>query len=763
MEKNKFVPKSFQPTSDADFKEIRRRVLYFLPERNFEGAKELLQSTLDFLSHESSGSDWSMDMDQLLQTFYSSAFAPPYRGSASKSRICIGMDLLHTQLASTKLEQPLNEIPKPILISALQALAGLHEITTIHTLGGKLDNADAAYRILQRLVSGVGVRHIKPGTPTRLYEKDFNVVLNVYCNYGRMDMAHRVIALQKRTSNAPALSSVSFSILFKGYGKLADSYNVNMLVKQAEACEIQADVILFNSLIDAYINCGEYQKAQKVFDYMNNPDSNHSIAAEYPNLFHPSRCPAPNKRTYNIILKGFANRGLYADAQKHAEEMERKKFWDHVTTNTLVQAAVKALAFDAAETLLEKYTEPNPSQSQEYHPNAEAYTSTMDAFAKRGDMTRALELLKKMKDRGVEPNEFTYTCLIGALAKSKKIDQAKKMLKYMKSMGLRPKVVTYNAFISGLAHRDKFTDDQSHNRHVDEAIMILKEMMQEGIRPNPSGVSVLVGAFGKCEQPRVAEAVALVTKLEREGIISKNNIRISTSLVQVFGAAGDFTRAMSRFRSIRNPDVAAVNAWLDACVRCDKDQAALKSFHHFFQCSEAKLRPDVISYSTMITSSLKKISYEGLKEARKFYEEMKYQRRVSPDNGLVDIILKGVIVSGQNDCLLATDVRFVAGVLRDAEKLEWGEGQLERRKRAVQTIMTGRMAGTWKEESDLYGLTSVDDYEDQLFKKHGWNKVDSGFRLWGADLRRGSGRRAERDDFLQSKGWNNVDSGFRII
>ncbi len=122
-----------------------------------------------------------------------------------------------------------------------------------------------------------------------------------------------------------------------------------------------------------------------------------------------------------------------------------------------------------------------------------------------------------------------------------------------------------------------------------------------------------------------------------------------------------------------------------------------------------------------------------------------------------------MIEYGQNDSLLAADVRFVAGVLRDAEKLEWGEGQLERRKRAVQTIMTGRIAGTWEEESELYGLRSADDYEDQLFKKHGWNKVDSGFRLWGADLMQGSRRKSQQDDFLQSKGWNNVDSGFRII
>ena len=95
-----------------------------------------------------------------------------------------------------------------------------------------------------------------------------------------------------------------------------------------------------------------------------------------------------------------------------------------------------------------------------------------------------------------------------------------------------------------------------------------------------------------------------------------------------------------------------------------------------------------------------------------------------------------------------SDVRFLASVLRDAEALTWAEGQLERRKRAVQTIMTGR-----KEEEFTV--------EDELFQKKGWNRVDSGFSLWGrtsAEPKPKSG-----DDFLQSKGWNDVDSGFRII
>jgi hypothetical protein len=123
-----------------------------------------------------------------------------------------------------------------------------------------------------------------------------------------------------------------------------------------------------------------------------------------------------------------------------------------------------------------------------------------------------------------------------------------------------------------------------------------------------------------------------------------------------------------------------------------------------------------------------------------------------------------MIENSKNGGLHAKEVRFVAGALRDAEKLDWGEGQLERRKLAIQTVMTGRIADAWEEEAGLYGLLEVeDDSEDELFKRHGWNKVDSGFRLWGAESVDIEAREERRDNFLESKGWNNVDSGFRII
>ena len=110
----------------------------------------------------------------------------------------------------------------------------------------------------------------------------------------------------------------------------------------------------------------------------------------------------------------------------------------------------------------------------------------------------------------------------------------------------------------------------------------------------------------------------------------------------------------------------------------------------------------------------------------------------------------------------ASDARFVAGVLRDAEKLNWGEGQLGRRKSAIDAAMRKNVANAWEEEAELYGLWKINGntrkLEDSMFERHGWNEVDSGFRLWGPGKVSKS-----TDNFLQSKGWNNIESGFRMF
>jgi hypothetical protein len=171
---------------------------------------------------------------------------------------------------------------------------------------------------------------------------------------------------------------------------------------------------------------------------------------------------------------------------------------------------------------------------------------------------------------------------------------------------------------------------------------------------------------------------------------------------------------------------------------------------------------------------------------------MKFQRRIFPDKVLVNVIIRELVEKSRSGriggaVIQASDARFAAGVLRDAEQLKWDDGQLERRKHVTELAMRKCVGSVWDEEAGLYGLwksssskSEEDEQQNTMFERHGWNQVDSGFQLWGAGKRNvdlhnvSSSRRTSsktsvadngigRDKFLQSKGWNDMESGFRIF
>ena len=142
-------------------------------------------------------------------------------------------------------------------------------------------------------------------------------------------------------------------------------------------------------------------------------------------------------------------------------------------------------------------------------------------------------------------------------------------------------------------------------------------------------------------------------------------------------------------------------------------------------------------------------------------------------------ILTAMVRGGGTLGLDDKDVRFTLAVMRDAKKLDWLPGQLAKRERAVKSVFMGRISEVWKEDEFGYGMmdNTKEEEEDPLFKKKNWNKIDSGFRLWGGSVNgkntppknkmmnssRSGAANLGPDEFLESKNWNDMDSGFRIL
>jgi len=190
-------------------------------------------------------------------------------------------------------------------------------------------------------------------------------------------------------------------------------------------------------------------------------------------------------------------------------------------------------------------------------------------------------------------------------------------------------------------------------------------------------VALVVDGLGKCNPPRCEEARELVNHLEfnaRERLtnngyyqaddgkgISLSNDKIATALIRSYGRANELDSAMELFsRILPAPDVVAFNALLDALCRNEKLKLALDMFKKhasFKELNEQEeravdanasgtmrsdkqqkivVKPDVVTYTTLISGLLQLKSRAATKRAKFLYNEMKQKWWISPDTILVD-------------------------------------------------------------------------------------------------------------------------------
>lgn len=639
-------------------------------------------------------------IDKAFRSVTTYAFSTPY----TLERINLGMHALKLQLhpetfdadqsvngspndrKKHQLMKPYNSIPRGTWLKALCALTSTEinsrssgkSILSISTADEHqfITPAHASFRILQRLITKKGVRISNKGKQQQqqLDERDFNMVLHAHSTTNQMHAAHRVMALQERTPHAPPLSPVPYSILLKAYGQREDIKNVEMSIYHAKRNGVVPDIVMANTVLDAFVNCGLADRAEELFGALTTGNGGEDI-------FWPLL--RPNVRTYNTMLKGMATEGRIDEAMRMSETMRKSGIWDDITTNTLVKVAVTAQEFEVAECLLSNYTSSVSSKYTNRHPNVEAYTELIDGYAKDNQLEKALETMQLMQNRGVSPNEYTYTCIVGALTRNNKVRQAKKMIEYVTGLqdfasssrrGRRLLTPIFNAFLSGLLSVDgnehSNAPGQSHSLNILEALNMLSEMEQMNIYPNVVTVTLLVDGLANCNPPRSKEAKDLVQHLEFTARakqkrysqalngstdVSLSNTRIATALIRAYGRANDLDSAMEAFRRISTPDVIALNALLDACCRCSELKLALDTFKKYASFEEWKndayvvgtgvggeetrirpIKPDVVTYTTLIAAVLQLKTKNASKRASMLYDEMKQVWRISPDTILVD-------------------------------------------------------------------------------------------------------------------------------
>jgi leucine-rich PPR motif-containing protein len=716
--------------------ELKFRLMTNLQQRDYEAALNDIQQFCAGVTKQLSYQE-SERLTDLVQSYLNHVL----NKDAMKCYQALQLQFSLSKLMAT----PFHQVPKRTLLDMIKALTST-EYNKNTLQQRQLSNA--AYRLLQRLVTG---KQVRARQQYPLYDVDWNRVLGAFCKDGRVDRAYQLIAWRSKLKEQPALSAVTFSILLRGHGLLGQQQQVLRVWEHALEYGIVPDIVMVNTLLNAFVESNDILGARKFFE---------QIRSRYVGGFFREVPPYANARTYNTMLKGLANAGLVDDAIKLGKEMDDQRFWDFVTTNTMVHAAIITENYELAESMLGARTIVHKSPGR--HPNVDAYTGLLDAYAKSDQLDKAVATLKTMRQRKVDATEITYTCLIAGFGRNNKIGQALKMIDFMSSTGIKPSCAVYNALISALVE-DSTSDHNGSDGNVpfdtrvDQALKILKNMVQAGVKPDAITVSTLVAALGKCSSPRVDAAKLLVRGLGDQMLLPAGDVQVVTALVKTCGAGGDFAGAVDAFKTLQTVDAVSINVLLDVCCRCGDDRMVSDTFDRYFLRNKG-LQPDVVSYTILIDSLLKRETATSVSKAYTKYLSMKTRSNILPDRTLVDIVLKALVRIGRSRSLSKNEAYFITDVLKDAGKLEWEMSQLQQRRRAVRSVLGENHREVWRRDKEMQGMLQPED--DELFRRKGWNQVNSSFRVWGALA---DTRQASDDEFLKSKRWNRMESGFRIL
>ena len=420
-----------------------------------------------------------------------------------------------------------------------------------------------------------------PKSSLQCKEDDIMPMLSDCVSTGDMISAQKIFSWLEE--NGIPLTAKIYSLMLKGYGRRQNIRMVDKLLINFSLKNISVDLVMFNTVLDAYIRCGKPQKAARLFQLLSPIKFEKcipsvdivNIHASVVSLFAASNLQF-NVRTYNTYLKALRELGpeTYQLSLDVVLEMEKIGVSaDSITVNTLINACVLVGDLEGAERMLS-------STSASAIPGVEAYTSLLVGYTEKRDVDGAFSVLELMKTRGIAPNGYTLTALMTACLASGAEGRAKELLRrnneifFSKDASISSTLrnedlaALYGAYIIGVTKMYP-----KNNRWATKEIdSILKDMDYLRLLPDITTVNAYLQYLFGGEESRGAAGTSNVFKaLKFAQATMANGVSLDdysySILFTALGKEGYVEEALALYRS--SPiqlDAPAVNSLLRAFV-----------------------------------------------------------------------------------------------------------------------------------------------------------------------------------------------------
>ncbi|XP_078161463.1 pentatricopeptide repeat-containing protein At2g17210-like [Carex rostrata] len=232
-----------------------------------------------------------------------------------------------------------------------------------------------------------------------------------------------------------------------------------------------SNIILMNSLLDAYAKCDLMELALQLFDNM-----------EERNLF-----------TWNTMVSGFASCGKPNEAITFFVEAQRELG----SPNSVTMLGLLEACVCLAEVIFSNCAH-GMAVKNGFINGLAVGTGLVDAYGKCGDLVSAREVFDEMPKRNI----LTYNAMIGALGMNGRGMESLTLLEEMKSNGLEPNGVTVLTVLSACSHAGL----------VKEGLAFFDKMVNEiSFQPQMEHYSCVVDMLGRAGD--LKGAISFIEKL----------------------------------------------------------------------------------------------------------------------------------------------------------------------------------------------------------------------------------------------------------
>lgn len=372
-----------------------------------------------------------------------------------------------------------------------------------------------------------------------------------------------------------------------------------------------------------------------------------------------SRRPNPSTKAINIAIDCWANT-RDKDAGFRAEELMRLADEKLPGTFAMVLHAWAnsrhVMAPERSLELLREILQHPTHDTEEDELMTHVFNTAMKTWVQSGRGREAAEtvegLLRQMVESNVIPSTVTYSTVVDAWTQCEKLEQkgravqrAEKILDNMirhYSSGLaavKPNTITFTSCIVAYSHcRNLPEAPERAEKLLQQLYDLYKETQDEDFRPDVSIVNAVVHVWTRSSRDDAVEKAQAILEEAKEHC--EPNIISYNTLLNVMARKGDSARVDQMIQMLETesqggkthlrPNRITYNSLLTAIVKDPSNRSAeqaesiLRRMHELHAQGRADMRPDTISYSTVIDAwSRASKGSDAMKRCLALIEEMK--------------------------------------------------------------------------------------------------------------------------------------------